>query len=268
MRSSGTSATPCSMPSAGEPGRALAGRRRGPCPRRPGRRRTRPWRTRSCPLRPGRSPRRSRQRGRRGRCRAAPGRGAVHAPRAPWGRAGERAAGGYISSSRLASISSMIPLQPGLGGRHGRDHPAVAHHRHAVGDLKHLVEAMGDVDDADPVPSQRPQPGEQLVALGRGERRGRLVEDEHAHVLAEAARDQDELGRGQPKRAGAGARVDLLRVDQRRAPPLPRGTAPRGRPCAARRRQPPRVGGLARSMLLATSSSGTSVSSWWMVVMP
>jgi hypothetical protein len=78
---------------------------------------------------------------------------------------------------------------------------------------------VGDIHDADAAPAQRPQPGEQLVALGGGEGGGRLVEDEQAHVLAEPAGDQDELGGGQPERPGAGPRVDPVGVDQRQGRP-------------------------------------------------
>ena len=70
---------------------------------------------------------------------------------------------------------------------------AVADDADAVGDFKHLFEPMRDIDDADAGGGEVTRHTPQFARFMRGKRRGRLVHDEHAHVLAQGARDFDSL---------------------------------------------------------------------------
>jgi hypothetical protein len=75
----------------------------------------------------------------------------------------------------------------------GLDVLAVAEHRADVGERLDLVHAVRDVEDRETV---RPQAGEDLVDLldiGGGQRRGRLVEDQELRVAAERLGDLNHL---------------------------------------------------------------------------
>ncbi len=71
--------------------------------------------------------------------------------------------------------------------------PPVAQHGDVVGDGLDLLQAMGDQEDRLAGGAQRANDGEQLLGLGRGQRRGRLVEDQQLDVGGERAGDLDEL---------------------------------------------------------------------------
>ena len=80
---------------------------------------------------------------------------------------------------------------------------AVAEHRGAVGQRFDLVHAMRDVEDGDVLGLQ---PGEQRVDLldvGAGQRRSRLVEDQQLRLLAERLGDLDHLAARQRQVAHA-----------------------------------------------------------------
>ena len=82
----------------------------------------------------------------------------------------------------------------GLRGVEAAHHLAVAQHGDVVGDRQHLVEPVGDEQDAEPVAGQRPHDLEQRARLALGEHRGGLVEDQEPRVpLVDLARDLDEL---------------------------------------------------------------------------
>ncbi|WP_437949200.1 hypothetical protein WME98_53010 [Sorangium sp. So ce296] len=57
-----------------------------------------------------------------------------------------------------------------LGPREVADVPAVAQHGDAVGEAQHVVHAVGDVEDADPLGAELLDDREELPRLGRGER--------------------------------------------------------------------------------------------------
>ena len=80
-----------------------------------------------------------------------------------------------------------------VAGRHRLDLVSVAQHRDAVGDLLDLADAMRHVDDADAGRFQLGDQIEQLCRLGVGERGGRLVEDQQAHLGEERLGDLDHL---------------------------------------------------------------------------
>ena len=92
-----------------------------------------------------------------------------------------------------ADHRSMIQrLSMPAGGRR-YDLLAVAQHRDGVGDLQHVVEEMGDEDDAPAALAQAPQHPEQPLDLGRRQGRGRLVQDDDARAGEQDAAELDEL---------------------------------------------------------------------------
>jgi hypothetical protein len=123
-------------------------------------------------------------------------------------------------------------------------HPvAVAQDGDAVADREHLVEAMGDVDDRLAGPGEAPHGLEQHVDLVAGQRRGGLVEDEHASFLAlvgvEGARDRHQraLGGAQAGERTLGGDLGLQAAEDLRG--LPTG-APPVDPSVPARIRPPR----------------------------
>ena len=83
----------------------------------------------------------------------------------------------------------------------------VAHDRDAVRDLGKLLEPMGDVDDAHPLVAQLADDAEEFLDFRLGERRRRLIHDEHLGVEGERLGDLDHLlfGNGQVSNFGAGS---------------------------------------------------------------
>ena len=75
----------------------------------------------------------------------------------------------------------------------GRHVPAVAQHRDAMADAIDLVETMRDVDDRHAAGDQPLHQREQLVHLAGGQRRGRLVHDQHRGLGGERLGDLDHL---------------------------------------------------------------------------
>ena len=80
-----------------------------------------------------------------------------------------------------------------VGDGAAADQTAVAKHRVAVADLHHLLEPMGDEDDAQALGLQIANDAEELLDLARGERRGRLVHDDQARLHRQRAGDLDHL---------------------------------------------------------------------------
>ena len=143
------------------------------------------------------------------------------------------------------------------------DLAAVAQHRHAIGDLEHLVEPMRDEQHEQALRPQPPHDPEQAVAFLQRQHRARLVEREDARRGRERARDLDELAAGDAERrrrpcrdraAGRGARAARVVRRAQRAP-VEQAAAR----CAARARATcsrPRV------------SCGSTASSWCTDAMP
>ena len=93
------------------------------------------------------------------------------------------------------------------GGVAGQDLPAVAHHRHSIGDLEDLLEAMRHVQHRDSLACQLAQDGEQSLCLAVIERRVRLVENQHLGVLQQHPGELDQLSLGD--RYGADRHVEF-----------------------------------------------------------
>ena len=81
-----------------------------------------------------------------------------------------------------------------LVDRSGRDMPPVAHHGDPPSDPEHLVEPVRDVDDGDAAGGKALDEREELRHLTAGERRRRLVHDEHLCVVALARRSRGGSG--------------------------------------------------------------------------
>ena len=83
---------------------------------------------------------------------------------------------------------------------------AVAQDLHAVGDLRHLVQAVGDVDDGDALVAQAPDEPEQDLRLVLRERGRGLIEDEQPGGPRERAGDLDDLALADAQGADGPAR--------------------------------------------------------------
>jgi hypothetical protein len=85
------------------------------------------------------------------------------------------------------------------------DDLAVAHHRDRRADREDLLEAVGDEEHRGAAVAQRAHDAEQPLDLGPGERRGRLVHDQHPRVERQRLGDLDDLLVGD-REAADGAR--------------------------------------------------------------
>ena len=63
-----------------------------------------------------------------------------------------------------------------LRGDQSRDHPSVAQHRRAIGDLQHLVDVVGDEDHAGAGSHHTADDVEQLIDVAARQERRRLVQ--------------------------------------------------------------------------------------------
>ena len=102
------------------------------------------------------------------------------------------------------------PHQPGridAGQRLVRRARAVLQHGHVVAERQHLVQAMRDVEDGGAFLAQTLQQALQRLRLMRGERGGRLVEDEHARLAIERLGDLHHLPPAERKARRPGFRV-------------------------------------------------------------
>src|SRR5215475_6875187 len=86
---------------------------------------------------------------------------------------------------RFSTVSAASPAC--------RHQLAGAQHAHAVADAKNLRQAVRDIDDGAALAAQRQERCENAVDLEIGQRGGRLVEQQHAGVAREHARDLDQL---------------------------------------------------------------------------
>ena len=126
-----------------------------------------------------------------------------------------------------------------LGGD-GVDHLAAPQDGHAVGDVEHLVELVGDEDDRRALLGQRAQDLEQVLGLLRGQHRGRLVEHEHLRAPEQRAQDLHPLLRADAQVLDARLGVDrqAVALARARARARRRSCSPAAARCAARRRAP------------------------------
>ncbi len=88
----------------------------------------------------------------------------------------------------------------------GRDAPPVPEHRQPVRDPEHLVEAMRHVNEPDAARLQAHQRVEEPFDIGRGQRRGRLVEHQEIRAARQRSRDRHDrlVGRRQGPDPGLG----------------------------------------------------------------
>ena len=130
------------------------------------------------------------------------------------GRGARAAVGALRARHALADDQVDQPVLVELRLRPRADDPPVAQHRDPVGELRQLLQAVRDVDDAEPLLDGPADQAEQPLDLGVRERRRRLVEEEDARalLLVERPRDRDlraldgaELGHGH---VGMGGETD------------------------------------------------------------
>ena len=177
-------------------------------------------------------------------------------------RPDRRRAGGKELLDAAAEHSSDHPLDREVGDRSGSDELPVAQHRHVVGQRLHVAEDVRDVDDRLAVGGQPADQLEEPRRLPRGERCGRLVEDDDARVELQRLRDLHEL-------ALAGREA----LDRRVGRQVQADLAPAARPCARRapagRSIPPRLRGIrVMKMFSAIERLEKRLSSWWMKAKP
>ena len=131
------------------------------------------------------------------------------------------------------------------------DEPAVAQHGDAVADLVHLVEEMRDEQDRHALVAQAPHQREQRLDFVGVEARGRFVEDQHARIGGDGARDGDELLQRRGQSAGElrrrrcrcrGRRAARARAGASRASRCRRRAARDGADSGRRRCSPPPTG--------------------------
>ena len=108
--------------------------------------------------------------------------------------------GGKLTSSRRPSMPTMSESFVSVGNRRRARHLPVAHDRHGVGDLEHLVEEVTDVDQRAAVGGEGTHQRVQAIGLVLGQRRRRLVEDDETSVASEGAHDLDLLLVGETQR--------------------------------------------------------------------
>ena len=102
-----------------------------------------------------------------------------------------------------------------LAARPARDQPAVAQHADLVGQHGDLLQAMADVEHRDALLRQGAHRVEDRLQLLAREHRGRLVEDQHARLAHERARDLHQLLVGQREALGRRVEVELAEPDPR-----------------------------------------------------
>ncbi len=143
--------------------------------------------------------------------------------------------------------------------------PAVAQHRHAIGDRVHLVQEMRDEQDGHALLAQLPHHREQprhFLVIQAG---GGFIQDQHARRDARGARDGHHLPDGHRTVAQRSPDVQIQpqRVQPRRAPATP--------PCASRCRHPATScaadNGRPRCSRPPTGW-GRAMTSWYTVLMP
>ena len=135
------------------------------------------------------------------------------------------------------------------------DQPAVAQHGDAVGQAKHLVHLVRDVEDRHAALAQPLDHAKQPGDLGFGERAGRLVHDQDVGFERQGLGDLDQLLIADAQRADRLPRID-------RGIPAVRAAPAAARPSRARRASPSAVrSSRPRKMLAAAESCSTRFSS-------
>src|SRR5438552_5845160 len=97
-----------------------------------------------------------------------------------------------------------------LGHPTRADEFPVLQHAHAIGDLKDLLEAVGDIDDRGAAFAQSANDGEQLLALVPVEGRGGFVHDENIGVTGQSLGRLDHLPLGWAQTIDQRSNIDTL----------------------------------------------------------
>ena len=108
---------------------------------------------------------------------------------------------GKLVVDRAADHHLDHPLARERLDRLGADVRAVAHHRDAIRDLKDLVQAVADVDDADALRLQLADDREQAVDFLQRQRGARFVHHDDPSILRQRLGDLDDLLLGDGQRA-------------------------------------------------------------------
>ena len=116
-----------------------------------------------------------------------------------------------------------------IDGVFGRDLLPTSQNGDAIGDFENLVELVADEDDCIAAGAKVTERVKKLIRFGRGQHRGRLVEDEDARVARQHAQDLDPLLLAGGKVRDAGSRIDR-KVELRREQPRARLELAGGRP--------------------------------------
>ena len=103
-------------------------------------------------------------------------------------------------------------LGRGLGGAAVRDHLAAAHHRDVVGHRHDLAQLVRDQHDRAALIAQIAQDPEQMLGFLRGERPGRLIQDQNARAAEQRLQDLDPLLYPDRQLGDAGVEIDLEAV--------------------------------------------------------
>lgn len=117
---------------------------------------------------------------------------------------------GGIEAGEFATdhqLSDRFPVQNGR--RRSLDPLAVAQHRDTIGQLHHLVELVGDEDEAGPLVAKLANLFEQHIGLFPRQHRGRLVHEHHPRIAADRLGDFDHLLVRDGKRADQRILVDM-----------------------------------------------------------
>ena len=134
-----------------------------------------------------------------------------------WGRRAEQLL------QRPADDQLDQPARGRPAHRLAADAAPVPEHGDAIGDPKHLVEAVADIEDAEAPPAQAAERRQQPGDVGLREGGGGLVEDQHVRLDGERPGDADERALGGAQAAHPGIGIDPA-AD---APPGPRSAASR-----------------------------------------
>ncbi|HVE95555.1 MAG TPA: hypothetical protein VNA67_00980 [Pseudonocardiaceae bacterium] len=93
-----------------------------------------------------------------------------------------------------ASVDHQLDhLRDARAGRQHTDAAAVAQHGDPVGDVSAFLQAVGDEHQTDALLTQVSDDLQQLVGLGAGQCRGRLVQNEHLGVQVDGTGDLHQL---------------------------------------------------------------------------
>ncbi len=109
------------------------------------------------------------------------------------------------------TISAASSSSVADGGRLA-DHRAAAQHGDRVRDGLDFLELVRDEDDRRAAVLELPDDPEQVLGLGRGQHRGRLVEDQHGRLPDQCLDDLDPLLDADRQVLHQGVRVDLQAV--------------------------------------------------------